>query len=67
MGALTHSGTLEIPAKMHRYGRWGGSGETQKQRDFQEKVYLPETRGPRRIAENADFPGKTQLAMVLTP
>jgi hypothetical protein len=22
MGAPAHSGTLEIPAKMHRYGRW---------------------------------------------
>jgi hypothetical protein len=23
MGAPTHSGVLEIPAKTHRYGRWG--------------------------------------------
>jgi len=66
MGAPTHSQLLEIPAKMHRYGRWGREG-VQNQRDFQGEMLASKKGGGRGPPKNAHSSGKTRFAMVFTP
>ena len=66
MGAPTHSETLEIPAKRHRYGRWGSS-ENAKTTGFPGRNAFPKNGGLAPAVENANSREKTRPAMVLYP
>jgi hypothetical protein len=55
MGAPTHSETLKIPAKSHRYGRWRSS-EIAKTTDFPGRNALSKKGGLAAVVEKCEFP-----------
>src|SRR5687767_10006749 len=66
MGAPTHSGTLEIPAKTHRYGRWGVV-QNAKTTGFPGRDALFQKRGVGTEGSKLRFPARKARSLWFSP